>query len=342
MTSASVPSLISKSSSLPTWACEVRSRPSGEMRRVRVRPAVDVGEREHPREVEARGADGKHAAPGEAAVREGELAHEGGALAASPRAGAVGAVRLDGRERVAPLVVVRVLRGEGEQDAPGAEGAERPGGEEARAVEPEVHVRGAGDGEVPLARIVGAVADAHRVNHLGHDEPEIGVAGGVDVRHLVHRHAADEERHVLAAGPLEAADGEARRLPEQPAVAHVDAGERAEDVGAGLVGHRLDGVGVDLPVGGAARRRLGADGDLLGLLLGRGLGGPHAAGTLPAREHLALGSVGRDLADGGDLGLELLREDERSRQHARLDGRALRLLDRVLRWRAEGETLLPE
>ncbi len=167
----------------------------------------------HPRAVEAGGVgEGQRAEDGAPGELAGVLAHRRGAGGGAVVAEAVGAGVLAGEEGLAALARRR-------DEGDGARGVEHP---VARAQEgaavggAEVEAGAAGDGEVALARVEGALEHAHAVDRLGDHEVEVGVALAVDVGHLVDGHPPDGELHVLAVLRVEAAEEDLVRLAVAP------------------------------------------------------------------------------------------------------------------------------
>jgi hypothetical protein len=137
---------------------------------------------------------------------------------------AVGLVQLDAAE----VVAVAVRRAPEQERALGAERADLVAGGEAALGQPQLVVGAAGDREVALPRIVGALDDAQGLDQLGDHEVQVGVAVAVQVAGLVDHVAVDPQLDVLALAGVEAAQEDLLRVALAAFVGEQEAGGPAE------------------------------------------------------------------------------------------------------------------
>ena len=137
------------------------------------------------------------------------LAELGGAPGVAVLPEPVGLVELDPAE----VVAVATRRAPEQQRALGAERTLLVAAGEAALGEAELVVGAARDGEVALPRIVRPLDDAQRLDQLGDDEVQIGVAIAVEVADLVHDVAVDAHLDVLAFARVEPAQEDLLGVP---------------------------------------------------------------------------------------------------------------------------------
>ncbi len=180
------------------------------------------------------------------------------ALGLAVRAEAVGRVVLGAGERSAR----RVARPPQEEESLRAVVADGVLGREAPAVEAELVLGAAGDGEVALLRRVRTFENAHRVNELGDDEVRVGVSVAVVVARVVDGDAIDAELEVLPLVRVEAAEEDLLGVAGAALVREEEAGRELERVGGVGAGDGLQLADRDLVVGGAVRAGLEVTADV--------------------------------------------------------------------------------